>query len=252
MQIAQELTIELERQHEAAHLQATCQGDLTWKSGRNRGWGGGAWSWGSPGLEGAAGSQEVGHPCCLVPGSRTSMLPASQIHMGTRPVGRPGSRQGAWSWWSPKDPPTQLLGPPLWGWRGSQGPTCHPSWGQAVTTGEGGALTWFQFFSKRRKCNGRMERKKQKWQETTETGVGRGEVSGRKEERKVRGDTGRLQSHRRKEGQRLWGGGSGGQQAVQRRGWGQGSPETLYLTQTSLEPLWRIHEIQFFLIYACQ
>ena len=99
---------------------------------------------------------------CRVPGSRTSMLPASQIHMGTRPVGRPGSRQGAWSWWSPKDPPTQLLGPPLWGWRGSQGPTCHPSWGQAVTTGEGGALTWFQFFSKRRKCNGRMERKKTK------------------------------------------------------------------------------------------
>ena len=46
------------------------------------------------------------------------------------------------------------------------------------------------------------------------------------------GDTGRLQGHWREERQRLWGGGSGGQWAVERRGRGQGSPETLYLTQT--------------------
>ena len=48
----------------------------------------------------------------------------------------------------------------------------------------------------------------------------------------MRGDTGRLRGHWWKEGQRLWGGRSGGQQAVERRGRGQGSPETLYLTQT--------------------
>ena len=37
---------------------------------------------GAPGLEGAAGSQEVGHPRCL--------------HLA-RLVGRAGARQGAWS-----------------------------------------------------------------------------------------------------------------------------------------------------------
>lgn len=72
---------------------------------------------------------EVGAPwsggSCRVPGSRTSMLPASQIPTGTRLVGKAGAGQGAWSRWSP-NPPTQLLRPLLWGWRGARDPHSTP------------------------------------------------------------------------------------------------------------------------------